>query len=421
MGRKQEEVCTYLQRGLYNVVKLKKSPSKGIFCVIIQGMNKLYDVLIIGGGASGLAAAAAATGNGKAVIVLDSSTPIARKVLASGGGRCNFTNLAVSVDKYFGQNRDFVRSAISKVSPALILKWAANHQIKYVEKAPGQYFCKNSSQDIVNALLYDARNAKILKNEPAISVTKEDNCFKVKTPNGSLASKSVIVATGGISFPVLNVSDFGYKIAKQFGHKIIPVRPALCAIATDYFSSELSGISVNAEITVGKEKINDAMLFTHFGIGGPAVYKATVRDFNDIKIDLTPGINIYELLRESKKHSGKKTVAGILSNYIPIRLAKWLCNDQKNIADYKDTDLKAIADKVNNIILGKNNIKLHSIQSAEVVRGGVDTSQVSSKTMESKLCPGLFFAGEVLDISGDLGGFNLHWAWASGHIAGENA
>ena len=163
------------------------------------------------------------------------------------------------------------------------------------------------------------------------------------------------------------------------------------------------------------------MLFTHFGIGGPAVYRATVRNFNDIIINLLPDINVYDLFQKAKQTSGRKTVSNILADKLPLRLARWLCSDTKNIADYKDSDLKSIADKINRLVIPKEDIKLHSLQSAEVVRGGVDTSKISSKTMESKLCKGLYFAGEVLDIAGDLGGFNLHWAWASGRIAGENA
>lgn len=385
-----------------------------------KGMEN-YDVIIIGGGAAGLSAAAVAVKRGKKTAVLDMGKPIARKVSASGGGRCNFTNMAVSADHYFGNNPNFVKSAISKISPQAILNWVNQHNIKYVEKAAGQYFCKTSANEIVDALLYDAKRADVFTSTIVCSVEKHDDCFIIKTDNKTFVAKSVIVATGGISFPALTVSDVGYKIAKHFGHKIVPVRPALCAIATNIFPSDLSGISLNVNITVGKSVISDSMLFTHFGIGGPAVYRATVRDFNDICLNLVPEINVYELLRETKKRNGKKTVAGLLSKFIPSRVAKWACPDSQNIADYKDSELKSTADRINNIILHKQNIKLHSIQSAEVVRGGVDTSLISSKTMESKLCPGLFFAGEVLDITGDLGGFNLHWAWASGRIAGENA
>lgn len=382
---------------------------------------KLYDIIIIGGGAAGLSAAATASKCDKKTAVIDTGKQLARKVAASGGGRCNFTNMAVSAKRYFGNNPDFVRSAISRVAPADILDWAKNHNIQYVEKAAGQYFCATGAETVVKALLQDASNATIFTETCVNTISKQDNCFSIITDKQHFLAKSIIIATGGISFPALGVSDFGYKVAKQFGHKIIPIRPALCAIETKAFSSDLSGISTNVEIQIGKEILQDSMLFTHFGIGGPAAYRATVRDFNDIIINLLPDINAYNLLRQAKQTSGRKTVANILSDKLPLRLARWLCSDTKNIADYKDYELKSIADKINRLVIPKEDIKLHSLQSAEVIRGGVDTSQVSSKTMESKLCKGLYFAGEVLDIAGDLGGFNLHWAWASGRIAGENA
>lgn len=384
-------------------------------------MAKHYDVVIIGAGAAGLAAAATAITNDKKVAILEIGDSPARKVSISGGGRCNFTNAAVSVDKYFGQNPNFVRSAISRITPNDILKWAYEHQIKWEEKNPGQYFCSTGAKDIVKALLKDAKNADLFLTTLVTNIEFIDNKFYIYSKSDEFIATSLIIATGGTSFQTVGVSDFGYKIAKQFGHKIIPVRPALCAIQTNSFSSDLSGIAINVEITIAKHKIKDSMLFTHFGIGGPAIYKTTVRDFNDIHINLLPDTNAYDFLRSAKQKVGRKSVANVLSEKLPMRLAKWICNDTKNIADYKDAELKLIAGRISNITVTHKDIKLHNLQSAEVVRGGVDTSNVSSKTMESKLQPRLFFVGEVLDVAGDLGGFNLHWAWASGRIAGENA
>ena len=163
------------------------------------------------------------------------------------------------------------------------------------------------------------------------------------------------------------------------------------------------------------------MLFTHFGIGGPAIYRATVRDQDNLIINIAPDVDVFECLRNAKTSDGRKTVAGILSGILPVRVAKWICPDTRHIADFRNDELAQIAGRINNIFISRKDIKLHNLASAEVVRGGVDTSQISSKTMESKLCPGLFFVGEVLDVAGDLGGFNLHWAWASGRVAGQNA
>lgn len=382
---------------------------------------KKYDVIIIGAGAAGLSAAAVALSRGRRVAILDMGNVPARKISVSGGGRCNFTNNAVAANRYFGNNTDFVRSAIARVKPNDILNWARQNNIKWTEKSPGQYFCVDGANVIVDALMHNARGADIWTSTVVTGVSRNLTGFLIQSDQGDFAAQSVIVATGGISFSALGVSDIGYKIAKQFGHKIIPVRPALCAIATHVFASDLSGISVDTEICIGREKIRDYMLFTHFGVGGPAIYRATVRDFNDIIINMAPDTNIFDILRRAKTSNGRKSVAGILSETLPNKLAKWICSDTGHIADYKDSELQKIAEKVNHVVIPRNDITLHGMPSAEVVRGGVDTSQISSKTMESMICPGLFFAGEVIDVAGDLGGFNLHWAWASGRVAGENA
>lgn len=382
---------------------------------------KIYDVVIIGAGAAGLTAAAAATERNKSVAIIDMGKTPARKVMASGGGRCNFTNINVNVNRYFGNNPDFVRSAITRINPQDILNWAKKHNITWVEKNPGQYFSETGAADIVKAIIKDASKADFFLETQVLDTKIQSNLFHITTNNKTFIARSLIIATGGISFPALTVSDYGYQIAKIFGHKIIPVRPALCAIATQIFPKNLAGISLKVGISIGHEKFIDSMLFTHFGLGGPAIYRATVRDITDIRINLMPEVNVYDFLKDAKTTSGKKKVSSILSEKLPIKLAKLFCPDDKNIADYKDAELRHIADTIHDIIIPYQKIKLFSLKSAEVVRGGVDVTYISSKTMESKLQPGLFFAGEVLDIAGDLGGFNLHWAWASGHIAGENA
>lgn len=385
---------------------------------------KTYDVIIVGAGAAGLSAAKTALELSKKVAIIDLGDKPARKVAISGGGRCNFTNDAIAPNRYFGENADFVRSAISKVSSQDILNWVKSHHLKWIEKTAGQYFCATGAQDVVNALLQDIKSADLFLNNLTTDITKSDEeTFVIKTDKNIFKSKSIVIATGGISYPVLGVSDFGYKIAKKFGHKIVPVRPALCAISTKMFPPELSGISFEAEASIGKEKIKDSILITHFGLGGPAIYRATVRNLiDDIHITLLPDINVFDWLKVVKTTEGKRNLATVLSSKLPARLARYIAQDaSKNIADFKDSELKVIAEKISNLVVPKDSFKLYNLQSAEVVRGGVSTAEISSKTMESKLCPGLFFAGEVLDIAGDLGGFNLHWAFASGRIAGENA
>lgn len=383
-----------------------------------------YDVIIIGAGAAGLAAARTAVARGRNTAVFDMGHVPARKVMASGGGRCNITNASVAQDRYFGENPAFVRGAIARITPNDILEWMTANRLTWTEKSAGQYFCATSAANVADALRTSADGAKILLNTPVRDVKKSDGQLVVITDKGNYTANSVIIATGGISFPTLGVSDTGYKIAKGFGHKIIPIRPALCAIATKVFPSDLAGVSMNVEMEVGGEKIRDSMLITHFGIGGPATYRASVRNAgHDIIINLMPGIDAAQWLRNAKKSDGRKSPVSVLATKLPTRIAKWIIGDAstQRIADMKDAALNTIADCVSRIVIHAGEYKYHNLQSAEVVRGGVDTREVSSKTMESKLCPGLFFAGEVLDIAGDLGGFNLHWAWASGIVAGQNA
>ena len=384
---------------------------------------KQYDVIIIGAGAAGLSAAGELVTRGKRVLALDMGNTPARKVAVSGGGNCNITNIAAGVTRYFGENPNFVRGALSRVRPSDILQWCENHKIKLYEKTPGRYFCADGANTVVSALLTDASGADIRYNHSVESVARQDDKFVVRANNSDFQSDALIIATGGTSFGTLAVSDFGYKIAKQFGHKIVPVRPALCAMATQIFGPELAGISLDVEITIGREKILDAMLFTHFGIGGPAIYRASVRDISDgITINLCPGVDIFAVLKNAKQQNGKRNIATILSEYLPVRVARYFAhNDTRNIADWRDSEIHAIADKINKLYIAGHDIKLYNMQSAEIVRGGISTDEVSSKTMESKKCPNLFFAGEVLDIAGDLGGFNLQWAWASGRVAGQNA
>ena len=383
-----------------------------------------YDVIIIGGGAAGLTAARCAVARGRRTLVLDMGRAPARKVAASGGGRCNFTNDAAARNRYFGENPDFVRGALSRVTPADVLDWARRHNIKWTEKTPGQYFCATGAGDIVRALMADVGAGRIMQHVNVSDVQFADGFFSVTTNGGTFKSTSVIIASGGITFPVLGVSDIGYKIAKLFGHRIVPIRPALCAIKTDMFSSDLAGISMPVDVSVAGEHFSDSLLFTHSGVGGPAIYRATVRNNDgDIIINLMPDIDAFELLRTARRAMGRKSVPTILSEHMPARLARWIARAvaDKNIADLRDITLRQIADRINKIVIPRGTYKYHGTPSAEVTRGGVATDAVSSKTMESKLQPGLFFAGEVLDIAGDLGGFNLHWAWASGTVAGQNA
>ncbi|MBQ6110571.1 MAG: aminoacetone oxidase family FAD-binding enzyme [Alphaproteobacteria bacterium] len=381
---------------------------------------KTYDVIIIGAGAGGLKAASELHARNKSVLVIDMGNKPARKVAVSGGGKCNFTNMAADFTRYFGNNPHFVKSALAQYSPQDTLNWIKKHKIKYYEKEPGRFFCVNGANDIANALMKDIGNTEIKYNTTVNDVIRSGDAFLIKTDNGDFKSNGIIVASGGVSYPNLGVSNIGHIIAKKFGHKIGPIRPALCAIKTKCFDSELAGISLPVEIKIGKNIIRDDLLFTHFGIGGPAVYRATLFDRHDFIINFAPNTDIENVLLNAKRNNGKRNLTNVMADILPQKLARFICkNDTRNIADYTDLQIKEIAKRITQFEI--NDAKSIGLQSAEVTAGGVSVDKISSKTMESLLCPNLFFVGEVMDITGDLGGFNLQWAFSSGFVAGNNA
>lgn len=381
---------------------------------------KTYDVIIIGAGAGGLKTAAELRVRKKSVLIIDMGDTPARKVAISGGGKCNFTNMSADYTHYVGKNPNFVRSALAQFSPIDTLDWVKRHKIKYYEKDPGRFFTQTGTGDIVDTLIKDIGDTEIKYNSNVIDVVKDNNVFTIKTNGGYFQSKSLIIASGGISWESVGVSNIGHIIAKKFGHKIEPIRPALCAMKTKCFNSELSGISLPVEIKIEKHTIRDDLLFTHFGIGGPATYRASLFGANKFTINFAPDSDIETLLLNAKRTNGKKSLTNVVADILPQKLARFICeNDARNIADYKDSEIKAVAKHITQFEI--DDAKAIGLQSAEVTAGGVSTDKISSKTMESLLCSRLFFVGEVMDITGDLGGFNLQWAWSSGFVAGNNA
>ena len=379
---------------------------------------KTYDIIIIGAGASGIFAAGRI--KNKSVCILDAGATPLRRVAISGGGKCNFTNMSADYKHYFGENPNFTRSALAVWTPADMLNWVHNHNIKTFEKSPGQYFAHDAT-DIINALLKDANKTDIILNTNVLSATKSGNIFEIKTNTQTFFAKHLCIATGGISYTNISSGDIGYKIAKSFGHKIIPPRPALCGIKTKIFDSNLSGISTPVEITINREKITDNMLFTHWGIGGPAIYRTSVRDINNgFTINLLPNCDIENLIKTAKQSNGRRQIKTILSQQMPEHLAEFLIGkNTKNIADWTNNEIKKLAEKMI-IKMAPTEFELQKFDSAEITRGGIDTTNISSKTMESKLCQGLYFIGECLDIAGDLGGYNLHMAWATAIAFAKN-
>lgn len=380
---------------------------------------KIYDVIIIGCGAAGLMAAVQLRKRKKSVLIVDMGDEPARKIAISGGGNCNFTNMRANETHYFGKNPRFIKSALAQFSPHDTLNWVKSHGIKYIEKEPGRFFCKNGANDIINALLHDIGDTEIKYKTNVIDIKKTDDNFAIKTDAGDFYAISVVIATGGISYPNLQVSNIGHTIAKKFGHRIEPVRPALCAIKTKAFESALAGISLPVEIIVNKHKIYDSLLFTHFGIGGPAVYRATLINPKQMIINFTPDTDLFETLKSAKQTNGKKSVSNIIGDILPTKLARFLCDDTRHIADLTDKELKNIADTISHFEI--NDGIAVGFQSAEITFGGVSVDKISSKTMESLICPGLYFVGEVMDITGDLGGYNIQWAFSTGFVAGNNA
>ncbi len=379
-----------------------------------------YDVIIIGAGAAGLTAAAQCVSHGVRTAVLDMGRAPARKVRVSGGGRCNITNTAASRDRYFGENPDFVRGILARVTPQDILTWATEHNLGARENDPGRFFCDAGAAAVVDALAHDARGADIFYETHVHDIEHHAGIFTIKTSRDLFSGTRVIVASGGISYPNLGVSDLGYRIAKKFGHKIVPPRPGLTPIHTSVMPTELAGISLNVAIHIGRAVVSDALLLTHNGIGGPAAYRTSLYDLTGgITIDFCPDVDMNTYMTTARMANGRRTVATTLSEWMPMRLARWLAGNiaDMRIADLNISQIRDIVARTHNFYIAPDTMTRASFTGAEVTFGGVDTHDISPRTLESKRCPGLYFVGEVLDITGDLGGFNLQWAWSSGRVA----
>lgn len=387
-------------------------------------MNK--DVVIIGAGASGLMCALTAGMRNRSVLVLDHAQRIAGKVRISGGGRCNFTNLCTDSSRYVSQNPHFCKSALSRFTPRDFIGLLERHGIKYYEKEDGQIFCSGSSGEIVRMFreACEHAGAEIRQNSRIISIEKKDSVFTVTTDSDSVTAASLVIAAGGLSYHSLGATDIGYRIARQFGLKVTPLKPGLVPLVfakSDLGKfKELSGVSFRATVSCGPVSFDGMVLFTHRGLSGPAILQISLywENGRKISINLLPDLDIDELL--SGHHHSKMKIENLLSRSMPERLAKaWCaaCIEPKPMNQYTERELKVIADR-----LGRWEIFPEGTEGyakAEVTVGGVDTTELSSKTMEAKKVPGLYFIGEVVDVTGQLGGYNLQWAWSSGYAAGQ--
>src|SRR4030081_3649738 len=388
-----------------------------------------YDVIILGAGAAGLMCAAAAGQRGRQVLLLEQSRQPGEKIRISGGGRCNFTNLHTTPANFLSDNPRFCRSALSSYTQGDFIALVETYGIAYHEKTRGQLFCDGSSRQIIDMLVEECRKARaeLMLGARVRAVSKNENGFVVVTDQGKLRCRSLVVATGGPSIPKMGSSGFGYKVAEQFGLKIVPPRPALVPLTFDTALlaqfKDLSGVSVDAVVSCGKIRFDEAVLFTHRGLSGPAILQVSSywREADDIVIDMAPGSDVLAGLKRSRSDHPRQEMATALSNFLPKRLARTIAEGiggPERIADYSDLHLANVAAGVKQWRVRPNGTE--GYRTAEVTLGGVDTSELSSKTFESRSVPGLYFIGEVVDVTGHLGGFNFQWAWSSGYAAGRH-
>ena len=392
-------------------------------------MSENFDVIIIGAGAAGLFCAMKAGQQGRKVLVLDHANKIGKKILMSGGGRCNFTNLNTMPENFFCKNPHFVKSALSRYTPYEFLQLVEKHDIEYVEKEQGQLFCegKASAKYILQMLVYECQSVAVdIRKRVEIKKIEKDVVFKISTSSGEFESASLVVATGGLSIPTLGATGFGYDIAKQFGLNVLKQSASLVPFTLSKKILQkldgLSGLSLDVQVTCNNKTLQGAMLFTHRGISGPVILQISPywRPGDYIDVNLIPHKNIDDYLMEMKQLHPKMEMKNILSEVLPKKLAQRLCelwSQNTAINQLSDKSMADLATKLRSWRLVPAGTE--GYKTAEVTMGGVDTDELSSKTMESKKEQGLYFIGEVVDVTGQLGGYNFQWAWASAWAAGQ--
>ena len=387
-----------------------------------------YDVLVIGAGAAGLMTAIVAGRRGRRVLVVDHANRAGKKILMSGGGRCNFTNTNTTPANFLSANRHFCKSALARYTPWDFIAMVDRHKIKWHEKSPGQLFCDESSKLIVRMLLDECASAGV-RVETGCAVSRlraTDTGFGADTALGHVRCQSLVVATGGLSIPSLGATGFGYEIARQFGHAVLPLRAGLVPLTLSGKHQErfdgLSGVALPVEARVGDASFRDAMLFTHRGLSGPSILQVSSywEPGADLRLDLLPGIDASDALLAGRAERPAAELKTVLSGLLPRRLAERLCEiwlQNRPMRQFRDAELREIGAQLADWPVVASGTE--GYRTAEVTLGGVDTDEVSSSTMMSRRQPGLYFVGEVLDVTGHLGGYNFQWAWASGNAAGQ--
>ncbi|QMT59015.1 NAD(P)/FAD-dependent oxidoreductase [Legionella sp. PC997] len=385
------------------------------------------DVIIIGAGAAGLMCAIEAGKRHRKVLVLDHANKVGKKILMSGGGRCNFTNYYIEPEKYTSNNPHFLKSALTRYTQWNFIELVKKHKIPFHEKTLGQLFCDNKSKDIVDMLLKECAAVGVaIQLNTRIEQIEKSYQFKLQTTKGILSCESLIIASGGLSIPTMGASPFAYKVAEQFGIKVWPTRAGLVPLTLDVLEKEraalLSGIGIDSLVSNARIEFRENTLFTHRGLSGPAILQLSSywHPGECICINLLPEIKVLEYLKKVRLEKPQKQLNSILSTHLPKRVIELFISPEladKKLADLSNRDFESIAKQLNSWIVKPNGTE--GYRTAEVTLGGVDCHAISSKTMEAQDTPGLYFIGEALDVTGWLGGYNFQWAWSSGWAAGQ--
>ncbi len=387
-----------------------------------------FDVVVVGGGAAGLMCASTAGRRGLRVLVVEHANRVGKKILMSGGGRCNFTNTGAGPSNYLSTNPHFCKSALARYTPSDFVALVDRHRIAWHEKELGQLFCDESSKLIVRMLLAECADAGVrIETGCAIErVRHRDAGFHLDTRAGVFGAPALVVASGGLSIPSMGASGFGYELARQFGHRVLPTRAGLVPLTLSGKHqerlAELAGVALPVEARCNGAAFRNFMLMTHRGVSGPAILQVSSywQPGDDLRLDLLPGEDAQAWLLAQRAERPGAELRSALADRMPKRFAQRLCEHwlgSKPLRQYRDSDLRAIADALSDWPLVASGTE--GYRTAEVTLGGVDTDELSSSTMQSRRVPGLYFIGEVVDVTGWLGGYNFQWAWASGHACGN--
>ncbi|MDA9955920.1 NAD(P)/FAD-dependent oxidoreductase [Candidatus Pelagibacter sp.] len=393
-------------------------------------MTEKFDVIVVGAGAAGMMSAIEAGKRGRKVLLVDHAKKIGEKIRISGGGRCNFTNIHTHPSKFISNNPKFVISALKQYTQNNFIDLIKKHNIKFHEKKLGQLFCDESAQQIIDMLLLECEMANVVLKKGATidDIDKQGDKYFIIVGDYKYFCKSLIIATGGLSIPKIGASKFGYDIAQKFNLKVIETLPALVPLTFSEkilaICKELTGLSVEAAVSFKKTFFEEGMLFTHRGLSGPSILQISSywKLGDDIMVNMSPKLNVYKFLNDKKISNPKQDIGITVSEILPNRLAHIICNENNvsgNICELSNKVLNSLSNSINAWEI--NPTGTEGYRTAEVTLGGIDTEEISSKTMMTKKHPGLFFIGEVVDVTGHLGGYNFQWAWSSGYVAGQYA